>query len=96
MESVFDFAKNICTFTLVITLIMNIFPNYYNKKYIKLFAGILLICLILNPIINWKKSKFEIEDIISGYTHGKYDETIENDISELESKIIERLENESS
>ncbi len=94
MVGLFDFAKSVCTFTLVITLLMNIFPSSYNKKYIKLFAGILLICLILNPIINWKNSKFEIEEIISNYTHGNYDKALNNDLSNLESKIIERLNNE--
>lgn len=92
MNNVFDFATSVCTFTLVITLLMNIFPNSYNKKYIKLFAGVLLISLILNPIVNWKKSKFEIEDLISSYAHGEYGDDIKNDINELESKIIERLE----
>lgn len=93
MNNLFTFATNVCSFTLVITLLLNIFPSSYNKKYIKLFAGILLISLILNPIVNWKKSKYQIEDLITTYAHGEYDENIKNDISELESKIIERLEN---
>lgn len=94
MKSLFEFTQNICTFTLVMTLLLNIFPHSFNKKYVKLFAGILLICLIFNPIVNWKKYKFDIENMISSYTYGQLETDLNRNISELESKMTERLENE--
>ncbi|MFR8737641.1 MAG: stage III sporulation protein AF [Eubacterium sp.] len=40
---------------IVTTLILNIFPENSSKKYIKLFAGFLLLMLIFNPIVKYKK-----------------------------------------
>lgn len=94
MSYMFEFANSICVFVLITSLILNLFPGGVNKKYVKLFVGILLISLILNPIVNWKKSKYEIENIINGYIRGEVNINIDNDIKELESVILERIENE--
>ena len=40
MEFLYQYIKNICIFSLVISLVLNIFPESSSKKYIKLFAGI--------------------------------------------------------
>ncbi|MFR6562905.1 MAG: stage III sporulation protein AF [Eubacterium ventriosum] len=45
-------------------LVLNIFPESGSKKYIKLFAGIVLLALIVNPIINIKNNSGDIEQII--------------------------------
>ena len=91
MDFIYSFVKNICVFTLVITLILNVFPDSRYKKYIKLFAGILLIALIFNPVIQWKNSKDYINDMISKYTQGEYETDISINMEELESRISERM-----
>ena len=57
MQFVFSYVKNICIFVLIITIILNIFPEKQYIKYIKLFAGILLIALVFNPVIRINKSR---------------------------------------
>lgn len=52
MEFLYNYVKNICVFMLVITLILNIFPDRQYIKYIKLFAGLLLIISAITPIVN--------------------------------------------
>lgn len=94
MEFLYSFVKNICVFTLVITLILNIFPDSKYKKYIKLFAGILLIALVFNPIVHWKNSKVDINQIISGYTQGDYNIDLQSDVENIENKMYERVRNE--
>lgn len=94
MEFLYAFVKNICVFTLVITLILNIFPDSRYKKYIKLFAGVLLIALVFNPIVQWKNSKVDINKIISEYTRGSYDVEIQFGVEEIENKMYERISNE--
>ena len=85
MEFLYQYIKNICIFSLVISLVLNIFPESSSKKYIKLFAGIVLLALIVNPIIN-----------IKNYTHGSLKEenyTFENNRESLENKVYERVSN---
>jgi len=50
MEFIYSYIKNICIFMLVITIITNIFPEKRYIKYIKFFAGILLILIVLSPV----------------------------------------------
>lgn len=94
MDFIYSFVKNVCVFTLVITLILNIFPDSKYKKYIKLFAGVLLIALVLNPIIQWKNSKMDINKVISEYSRGAYDVDLQLDIDEIENKMYERISDE--
>lgn len=91
MEFLYNYIKNICVFTLVITLVLNIFPDRQYKKYIKLFAGLLLLALIFNPILQLKKDKLNFSDIISEYARGSYEINIEKDVLELETKMYERI-----
>ena len=94
MDFLYSYIKNICVFTLVITLILNIFPDKKYKKYIKLFAGLLLLALIFNPIVKLKKTDFNIHEIISQYSHGTYYIDLEDGMEELETKMYERISNE--
>lgn len=94
MEFIYSYIKNICVFTLVITLILNIFPDKRYKKYIKLFAGLLLLALIFNPIIKFKETDFNINKMVSEYAHGSYDIDLEDGVEELETKMYERISNE--
>ena len=91
MEFLYSYIKNICVFTLVITLLLNVFPDKQYKKYIKLFAGFLLLALILNPIIKAKNMKLDINKLISEYSRGKYEINLEKDVGALETKMYERM-----
>lgn len=91
MEFIYGYIKNICVFTLVMTLILNIFPDRQYKKYIKLFAGLLLLALIFNPIVKLKNLKVDMNKIISGYAHGSYEINLENDVIDLKTKMYERM-----
>ena len=94
MDFIYSYIQNICVFTLVTTLILNIFPDKRYKKYIKLFVGLLLLALIFNPIIKFKNAAFNINEIISMYSRGKSSIDLDKDVEELETKIYERMSNE--
>lgn len=94
MEFLYAYIKNICVFTLVITLVLNIFPDKSYKKYIKLFAGLLLLAIIFNPIIKLKKTKINIDKAIRQYSHGSYRIELEKDLEEISTKMYERFNNE--
>lgn len=93
MEFIYGYIRNICIFMLVITLILNIFPEKSYKKYIKLFAGFLLLMLIFNPIVKYKKSNTDIQKILEdGYKIDiDYDKNVEKDVEEIQTKMFERI-----
>lgn len=71
MSFLYQYVRSVCIFSVIISLILNVFPESSNKKYIKLFAGIVLLALILNPIIGIK-NKVDLESKIKKITHGNY------------------------
>ena len=91
MEWFMGYIKNLCVFTLIITLILNIFPESNYKKYIKLFAGFLLLVIIMQPIIRMRNLDYNPENFLG-------DITLEEDTgflmqeSEIESIMSERIQ----
>lgn len=96
MEFIYSYIKNICVFMLVITLILNIFPDRQYKKYIKLFAGLLLMSLIFRPFVRVKDIQREINKKISEYSRNSYNINLSDDVIELETKMYERVSKEYS
>ncbi len=50
MEELFSWIRNITYYLIFITVVGNLLPNKKYEKYIKLFAGMVLILLVLKPI----------------------------------------------
>ena len=90
MEWVLSFVKNICVFTVVMTLVLNIFPESNYRKYIKLFAGFLLLVLVMQPILKMKNIDFDIEDIVQDIEYEQKDSLFEKE-SAMEEMIHQRL-----
>lgn len=78
---------------LVITLILNIFPDRQYRKYIKLFAGLLLIISAITPIVNLGKKRIDITDIIDKYYSKEItmDSDISDSVNEIQTKVYERI-----
>lgn len=93
MEFIYNHIKNICTFMLLISLLLNIFPDMRYKKYIKLFAGLLLIILAMNPIINLGKKRIDVPKIIDQYYSKEIsmDADISDSVKEIQTKVYERV-----
>lgn len=94
MDFLYSYIKTICVFTVLLTLILNIFPEKRYIKYIKLFAGFLLLALVLNPILQLKKDKINISGILNENIDNAVDYHLENDFNVLETKIYERVSDE--
>lgn len=93
MEFIYSYVKNICVFMLVITLILNIFPDKQYKKYIKLIAGLLLIISTISPLINYGKKRIDVTNIIDRYYSKEItmDSDISDSVKELQTKVYERV-----
>lgn len=93
MEFIYSYVKNICVFMLVITLILNIFPDRQYRKYIKLFAGLLLIISAIAPIVNLGKKRVDVADIIDKYYSKEItmDSDISDSVNEIQTKVYERI-----
>lgn len=95
MDWILSFVKNICIFTLVMTLVLNLFPESNYRKYIKLFAGFLLLILVLQPILKIKNIDLDIEKIVQDIN---YENSIQINKKEreIESVIRKRMDGETT
>lgn len=50
MEQLFDWIRSIIYYLIFITVVVNLLPNKKYEKYIRFFAGVVLILLVLKPI----------------------------------------------
>lgn len=93
MEFIYNHIKNICVFMLLVTLLLNIFPDMRYQKYIKLFAGLLLIILAMNSIINLGKKPIDVAEIIDKYYSKEItmDTDISDNVKEIQTKVYERM-----
>lgn len=62
MDALIDWAKNIVYFILFIKLLTNLIPNGNMSKYIKLFTGILLMIVLMQPILTLKTMNEKVLD----------------------------------
>lgn len=92
MEWIFSYIRNICVFTLMLSLVLNIFPESNYQKYIKLFAGFLLLIFVLNPLIRLFHSDFRLEDMIGDISFTSDTSYLKN-TEEMENIIYERARN---
>lgn len=50
MENLFEWIRNITYYIIFMTVVINLLPDKKYEKYIRLFAGMILILLVLKPI----------------------------------------------
>lgn len=50
MEQLFDWIRSIIYYLIFITVVVNLLPNKKYEKYIRFFAGMVLILLVLKPV----------------------------------------------
>ena len=91
MEFIYSYIKNICIFMLVITIITNIFPERRYIKYIKFFAGILLILIDLSPVFKITKKNINVDRIITENINIDAKNQLDTRLNDFEKKIEERL-----
>ena len=61
MDAIFGWIRNIVCFLCFINLFVQLLPNNSFQKYVKFFAGILLVIIVLGPLadVAGLKGKFE-------------------------------------
>lgn len=92
MDVVMDWVKPIIYFSIFITILMQILPGEKYKKYIRFFAGLLMIVLVMNPILNLLQQGNLSEEIFDEYLLQEQMDGIDFEIEELEKSTNEYYE----
>ncbi|MBT9778917.1 sporulation protein [Clostridium sp. MCC353] len=81
MEELYGWVKNITCYLIFITVAVNLLPNKKYEKYIRLFAGMVLILLVVKPLTG----SLRLEDKISRYFESI---SFQNEAEELKNDLI--------
>lgn len=81
MEELYSWVKNITYYLIFITVAVNLLPDKKYEKYIRLFAGMVLILLVVKPLTG----SLRLEDKISRYFESI---SFQNEADELKNELI--------
>lgn len=81
MDQLYGWVRNITYYLILITVITNLLPNKKYEKYIKLFAGMVLILLVLKPLTG----SLRLEDKITYYFESI---SFQNEAEDLKKEIL--------
>lgn len=72
-DYIYEWLKNLTTYTLLMSLIIQLIPNETYQKYIRFFCGMVLIVLLITPLFQMFGLKGEFEEL---YQSKEYEQMI--------------------
>lgn len=94
MAGIYTWVSNITFFLIFITIVNNLLPNKKYERYLKLFAGMILILLVLKPLT----SSIRLEDTIAYYfesfTFKSESEDFKKEIMGMENQRLQQMINQ--
>lgn len=84
MEAVLDWIKRLLYFSVFLTVFMQLLPGESYKKYVRFFAGILLIILAVNPVLTFLSKENFADGILESIAASEETVDIELDMDELQ------------
>lgn len=91
MGALLDYIKNIGYFLILMSLVSNVMPDNSYKKYCRMFCGLILVVLVINPFYEFLNYEGEIKDIFAMTSYESKTMELENQIKMSESNTRDRV-----
>jgi len=91
MDELFSWIRNITYYLIFITVVGNLLPNKKYEKYIKLFAGMVLILLVLKPITGGLRLDDTLAYYFESISLKKEAGELTGKLSDMEGKRLESM-----
>ena len=91
MQAVYDWVRNIVSYLLFIRVLTGILPSVKYEKYIRLFAGCILILLVLRPLTEGLRLEDKIGGLFLSISFENEAGELRGQLEEMEEKRLERL-----
>lgn len=91
MGALLDYIKNIGYFLILMSLVSNVMPDNSYKKYCRMFCGLILVVLVINPFYEFLNYKGDIKDIFAMTSYESKAMELENQIKMSESNTRDRV-----
>ena len=94
MDKLLEYIRNIGYFLILMSLVTNVMPDNSYKKYCRMFCGIILVVLVINPFYEFMNFDGDIKDIFVTADYESQVKELEIQIKMKESSTKERAINE--
>ena len=91
MGTLLDYIKNIGYFLILMSLVSNVMPDNSYKKYCRMFCGLILVVLVINPFYEFLNYEGDIKDIFAMTSYESRAMELENQIKMSESNTRDRV-----
>jgi len=91
MEAFYGWIRNIICYLLFISVIENLLPGKKYLKYLKLFSGMILILLIIQPIANGLRLEDKIARYYESFVFRYESDDLKNELLGMENKRLEQM-----
>ena len=91
MAALLEYIKNIGYFLILMSLVNNVMPDNSYKKYCRMFCGLILVVLVINPFYEFLNYEGDIEDIFATASYESQVKDLENQIRISESSTKNRV-----
>ena len=91
MEGIYSWVQNIVSYLIFVTIITGLLPAGKYEKYLRLFAGCILILLVLQPLTGSLRLEEKIDTIFRSISFENEAGELRGQLDEMEEKRLNRL-----
>lgn len=91
MDELYGWVRNITYYLIFMTVVSNILPNKKYEKYIKLFAGMILILLVLQPLTGGLRLEDKLAYYFESITLQENADDLKKELLGMEDKRLEQM-----
>ena len=91
MEGIYRWVSNIVYYLIFVTIITNLLPAGKYEKYLRLFAGCILILLVLQPLTGGLRLDEKINAIFRSVSFENEAGELKGQLDEMEQKRLDRV-----
>lgn len=91
MDAFYGWIRNIIGYLIFISVIENLLPAKKYKKYLKLFSGMVLILLVMQPLTNGLRIENKIAHYYESFVFRYESEDLKKELLGMEDKRLEQM-----
>lgn len=94
MNELLNYVRNIGYFLILMSLVSNIMPDNSYKKYCRMFCGLILVVLVLNPFYEFMNMDGDLSDAFANASYKSQVTDLKNQLISSDNSMNERIMDE--
>ena len=91
MNGVYEWVRNMAGYLILMTMIVNLLPNRTYEKYLRLFAGIVFMLLVLSPFSDLSGVNGQMEEAFARLTFQNDAKMLRREIERVDERQMKQL-----